>query len=173
MPISLASHPVEGTPEFETWVTENQKVKGWLIDSMEPSLVNRYIRLLTAKAVWEAVEQTFYDDSNETRIFELNRKCFTTKQNGRSLPINYNELVGMFQEIDQRTTSQNNTVGAVVQETAIIAHQRVHMFLSGLDSEYDQVCGEILRKDPKFTLEQSYAYVRKVHSERQAMGYIC
>ncbi|XP_062014231.1 uncharacterized protein LOC133730706 [Rosa rugosa] len=52
-----------------------------------------------------------------------------------------------------------------------MARMRVHMFLSGLDSEYDQVRGEILRKDPKFDLEQSYAYVRKVHSERQAMGH--
>ncbi|KAG6539134.1 hypothetical protein ZIOFF_004287 [Zingiber officinale] len=38
---------------------------------------------------------------------------------------------------------------------------RVHMFLSRLDSEYDQVCGKILRKEPKFSLEQSYGYIRK------------
>ncbi|KAG6527315.1 hypothetical protein ZIOFF_009414 [Zingiber officinale] len=37
------------------------------------------------------------------------------------------------------------------------------------DSEYDQVRGEILCKEPKFSLEQSYAYIRKVQSEKQAM----
>ena len=47
---------------------------------------------------------------------------------------------------------------------------RVHIFLSGLDSEFDQVCGEILRKDPKLDLESTYAYVRKEYQQRQTMG---
>ena len=68
--------PAMNTPEFEFWATDNEKVKSWLIDSMETSLMNRYIRLPTAKDVWEVVEKTFYDDSDETRIFELNKKCF-------------------------------------------------------------------------------------------------
>ncbi|KAL6181761.1 hypothetical protein ACLB2K_048410 [Fragaria x ananassa] len=56
----------ENSTKFEIWATENERVKSWLIDSMEPSLINRYIRLPTAKDVWEAVEKTFYDDSDET-----------------------------------------------------------------------------------------------------------
>jgi hypothetical protein len=68
----------------------------------------------------------------------------------------------MFQEIDQRVASQHDNVAAVVQETSAMSRMRVHLFLSGLDPEYDQVRGEILRKEPKFSLEQSYAYIRKV-----------
>lgn len=60
----------------------------------------------------------------------------------------YNELVAIFQEIDTRLASQNDNVTAVVQETEAMSRLRVHIFLSGLDSEYDQVGGEILRKDP-------------------------
>ncbi|KAK9924141.1 hypothetical protein M0R45_032528 [Rubus argutus] len=164
------AEPAMNSAEYEAWATDNEKVKSWLIDSMESSLMNRYIRLPTAKDIWEAVEKTFYDDSDETRIFELNKKCFEAKQNRRPIPTYYNELVAMFQEIDQRVASQNDNVAAVVQETSAMSRLRVHMFLSGLDSEYDQVRGEILRKEPKFSLEQSYAYIRKVQSERQAMG---
>ena len=42
-----------------------------------------------------------------------------------------------------------------------MARLRVHIFLSGLDSDFDQVHGEILRKDPKVDLESTYAYVKK------------
>ena len=84
------------SPEYEAWATENEKVKSWLIDSMETSLMNRYIRLPNATNIWDAVEKTFYDDSDETRIFELNKKCFEAKQNGRPIPTYYNELVAMF-----------------------------------------------------------------------------
>ncbi|XP_062002636.1 uncharacterized protein LOC133720398 isoform X1 [Rosa rugosa] len=167
----VKAEPAINSAEYEAWATDNEKVKSWLIDSMESSLMNRYIRLPTAKDIWEAVEKTFYDDSDETRIFELNKKCFEAKQNGRPIPTYYNELVAMFQEIDQRVASQNDNVAAVVQETSAMSRMRVHMFLSGLDLEYDQVCGEILRKEPKFSLEQSYAYIRKVQSEKQAMGH--
>ncbi|CAM8982603.1 unnamed protein product [Rhodiola kirilowii] len=160
----------ESSPEYDAWATDNEKVKSWLIDSLEISLMNRYIRLPTAKDIWEAVEKTFYDDSDETRIFELNKKCFEAKQNGRPIPTYYNELVAMFQEIDQRVASKNDKVADVVHEASMMSRLRVLMFLSGLDSEYDQVRGEILRKEPRFSLEQSCAYIRKVQSEKQAMG---
>jgi hypothetical protein len=42
--------------------------------------------------------------------------------------------------------------------------------LSGLDSDFDQVRGEILRKDPKLDLESTYAYVRREVQQRQTMG---
>lgn len=99
--------------------------------------MNRYIRLSTAKDIWDAVEKTFYDDSDETRIFELNKKCFEAKQNGRPIPTYYNELVAMFQEIDQRVTSQNKDVATIMLETSMMSRLRVHMFLSGLDPEYE------------------------------------
>jgi hypothetical protein len=54
-------------------------VKSWLIDSMSPLLMQRFIRLSTAKEIWEAVSKTFYDGSDETRLFELNQKSFSIK----------------------------------------------------------------------------------------------
>ena len=132
--------------------------------------MQRFIRLSTAKEIWEAVSKTFYDGSDETCIFELNQRSFSTKQNGRPLSTYYNELVAIFQEIDHRTTSQEGIDEGVIQLHSAMARLRVHIFLSGLDSEFDQVCGEILPKDPKLDLESTYAYVRKEYQQRQTMG---
>ncbi|XP_022873848.1 uncharacterized protein LOC111392690 [Olea europaea var. sylvestris] len=129
--------PALGDPRLETWITENHKVKSWLIDSMSPPLMQRFIRLSTAKEIWEAVARTFR----------------------RNLP-----------DIDHRTMSQEGTVEGVVQLHLAMARLRVHIFLSGLDSEYTQVRGEILRKDPKLDLESAYAYVRREYQQRQTMG---
>ncbi|KAF2312261.1 hypothetical protein GH714_029499 [Hevea brasiliensis] len=74
--------PPPEDPNFGMWITENHRVKSWLIDSMSPSLMQRFIRLSTANEIWEAVSRTFYDGSDETRLFELNRKSFPTIQNG-------------------------------------------------------------------------------------------
>lgn len=131
--------------------------------------MQRFIRLPTATEIWDAVARTFYDGSDETRIFELNQKSFSTKQNGRPLPTYYNELLSIFQEIDHRTQSQATTVDGVVENHSAMARLRVHIFLSGLDPVFDQVRGEILRKEPKLGLEHAYAAVRREHSQQQVM----
>ncbi|KAJ0113752.1 hypothetical protein Patl1_02117 [Pistacia atlantica] len=107
--------PAPGDPTLGSWITENHRVKSWLIDSMSPSLMQRFIRLPTTRDIWEAVSKTFYDGTDETCIFELNQRSFSTKQNGRLLPTYYNERVAIFQEIDHRTTSQEGIVERVLQ----------------------------------------------------------
>ena len=69
--------------------------------------------------------------------------------------------------------SQEGTVKGVIQLHFAMARLRIYIFLSGLDSEFDQVRGEILRKDPKLDLESTYAYVRREYQQRQTMGSYC
>lgn len=72
----------------------------------------------------------------------------------------YNELVAIFQEIDHRMVAQEEAVAGVVHMHSMMARLRVHIFLTGLDAEFDQVRGEFLRNDPKLDLKSTYAYVR-------------
>ncbi|PWA60403.1 hypothetical protein CTI12_AA387250 [Artemisia annua] len=46
---------------------------------------------------------------------------------------------------------------------------RVHIFLAGLDPDFNQARSEILRKDPPLDLESCYAYIRKDQNQRQTM----
>uniref|UniRef100_A0A2C9W5T7 Retrotransposon gag domain-containing protein n=1 Tax=Manihot esculenta TaxID=3983 RepID=A0A2C9W5T7_MANES len=164
-----AKKPPLEDPSYAIWVIENHKVKSWLIDSMDPLLMQRFICLSTAKEIWEAIAKTFYDGSDETCLFEFNQKSFSTTQNSRPLSTYYNKFVAIFQEIDHKMTSQEETVEGVVQLHSAMARLRVHIFLNGLDPEFDHICGEILRKDPKLNLESTYTYVRREYQQRQTM----
>ena len=42
----------------------------------------------------------------------------------------------------------------------LLQRKRVHIFLAGLEGDFEQVRGEILRKDPILELEECYALVR-------------
>ena len=108
------SKPPAEDKALETWLVENSRVKSWLIDFMSPTLMQRFIHLQTTNEIWDTVSKTFYDGSDETQLFELNRKSFTTRQNGRSLPTYYNKLVKIFQEIDARMSAQGEDVNGVV-----------------------------------------------------------
>ena len=61
--------PEPDDPRLETLITENHRIKSWLIKSMNPSLMRRFIRLPTTKEIWDAVSRTFYDGTDETYIF--------------------------------------------------------------------------------------------------------
>lgn len=52
------------------------------------------------------MSKTFYDGLDETRVFKLNQKSFSIKNNGRSMLTYYNILIALFKEIDHITTSQ-------------------------------------------------------------------
>lgn len=69
--------------------------------------------------------------------------------------------------------SHEKTVEELVQLHSAMGKLHVHIFLSGLDSKYDQVRGEILRKDPKLDLEDAYAYVKRKYQQKQTMGASC
>ena len=45
------TRPDPTDPRLETWITENHRVKSWLIDSMCPTLMQRFIRLPTTKDI--------------------------------------------------------------------------------------------------------------------------
>ncbi|KAK2662111.1 hypothetical protein Ddye_000685 [Dipteronia dyeriana] len=138
--------PAYGDANYDTWITENHKVKSWLIDSMTLSFMQRFIHFTVANEVWDAVSKTFYDGSDETHFLELNKKSFSTKQNSHHLPTYYNELVAIFQEIDHRTTSQAGIVEGVVQLHFTMTRLHVHIFLSGLDLKYIRTMVKFYKK---------------------------
>ena len=66
--------PSETDPGFRRWRTENATIKGWLIGSMDLSLVGNYIRFPTAKAVWDAVAMTFFDGTDTSQVYDPKKK---------------------------------------------------------------------------------------------------
>ncbi|VVA37617.1 PREDICTED: UBN2_3 domain-containing [Prunus dulcis] len=77
-----ALQPSKLSSIYSTWCREDFRVKGWLIDSMSPDLMSRFIRLSTVKEIWDAVKKTYFDGGDETFLFDLNKWAFTIKQNG-------------------------------------------------------------------------------------------
>ncbi|KAH9685014.1 protein kinase domain-containing protein [Citrus sinensis] len=160
--IRISTKPFEeSSKEYEKWYSENQKVKRWLLISMSPEIMKRYLRIPTAYEIWDALSKAFYDGSDELQVFTLNQKAFSTKQNGQPLSKFYGELVEIFRELDHRDKVVMKDPEDVVIYKRSVERLRVHIFLAGLDEEFDQVRGEILRKDIIPDLEECYSLIRR------------
>ncbi|KAL5864617.1 hypothetical protein ACOSQ3_002131 [Xanthoceras sorbifolium] len=153
--------PAESENGYEKWYAENQKVKRWLLMSMSPDIMKRYLRLPTAQEIWNALSKAFYDGSDELRVFSLNQKVFATRQSGKTLSEYYGELTKIFHELDHHDTIIMKDADDIAAYKKSIERLRVHFFLTALDGAFEQVQGDILRKDPILDLEECYALVRQ------------
>lgn len=89
------------------------------------------------------------------------KKAYSAKQNGRSLSSYYEELIEFLCELDHydKVIKENEKDASSYHKS--IQWQRVHIFLAGLDGEFEQFCREILRKYPIQDLEECYSMVRR------------
>ncbi|XP_057850232.2 uncharacterized protein LOC131060830 [Cryptomeria japonica] len=161
--------PTEKDDKYEKWYADNQKVKRWLLMSMSPEIMKQYIRLPTARDIWKALSKAFYDGADELQVFVLNQRAFFAKQNGRTLSVYYEELTEIFGELDHRDKVIMESENDVESYRKSVQQQRVHIFLAGLDGEFEQIRGEILRKDRIPELEACYALVHRESVRRATM----
>ncbi|KAK3001372.1 hypothetical protein RJ639_022154 [Escallonia herrerae] len=94
--------PQETDPSFIKWRTENAVVKSWLINSMDPKLSSNYIRFPTTKAAWDAIATTYFDGPDTSQVYDLKRKVTRIRQGEGSIETYYNNLQGLWREIDFR-----------------------------------------------------------------------
>ncbi|RVX23894.1 hypothetical protein CK203_000396 [Vitis vinifera] len=63
----LQLEPID--PTFRRWRTENAIIKGWVINSMDPTLISNFIRFPTAKMVWDSIATTYFDGTNTSQAY--------------------------------------------------------------------------------------------------------
>jgi len=125
--------PPETDPSFRKWRIENAMVKGWLINSMDHSLVVNFIRYPTAKQVWDSAATTYFDGTDTSQIYELRRRVSRMKQAGGSIEKYYNDLQGLWREIDFRRPNPMKCAIDIQSYNSILQEERVYTFLDGLD----------------------------------------
>ena len=100
----------------------------------------------------------------------MNQRDFSGKQNGRPLSIYYGELIEIFSELDHRDKVVMVDGTDIASYQKLLQRQRVHIFLAGLEGYFEQVRGEILRKDPIPELEECYALNHREDVRRKVMN---
>lgn len=153
--------PLSTDPSFRKWRTENAIVKGWLINSMDTSLIANFIRFPTAKMVWDSISTTYFDGSDTSQVYDLKRQVTKVKQNGGSIEKYYNDLQRLWREIDFRRPNPMVCQIDIQKYNSIIQEDRVYVFLDGLDDRLDKIRSDVLQLQPFPTVEQAYAHVRR------------
>ncbi|KAF2306639.1 hypothetical protein GH714_019993 [Hevea brasiliensis] len=156
--------PPETDPSFRKWRTENAIVKGWIINSMEPSLVGNFIRFSTAKQVWDSIATTYFYGFDSSQVYDLRRRVSRMQQGGGFIEKYCNDLQGLWREIDFRRPNPMECATDIQKYNSLLQEERVYIFLDGLDDRLDNIRSHVLQLKPFPTIEQAYAYVRREYS---------
>ncbi|XP_074573366.1 uncharacterized protein LOC141829748 [Curcuma longa] len=135
---------------------------------MEPSLVGNFIRFVTAKQVWDSIATTFYDGSDLSQVYDLQRVS-RMRQEGGSLEKYYNDLQGLWREIDFRRPNSMECARDIQKYNFIVQEERVYIFLDGLDERFDNIRSDVLELKLFPTIEQAYAFVRREDTHKSVL----
>ena len=161
--------PAHTDPTIKQWKSENSMVMSWLINSMESSVGKPYLFLPTAKAIWEAVKDTYSDLENSSQIYDLKIRLWHSKQGERTVTVYYNELITMWQELDQCYDDVWESANDYARHKTREEDDRVYVFLAGLNRDLDEVRGRILGSKPVPSIREVFAEVRREEARRKVM----
>ena len=125
--------PSQTNPTFQKWHIDNAIVKGWLINSMDVSLISNFIRFPIAKMVWDAIATTYFDGSDTSKVYDLRRHVTRLRQSGGSLDKYYNDLQGLSREIYFPRPNPMKCAEDIQCYNTLLQEERVYIFLDGLD----------------------------------------
>ncbi|XP_078158094.1 uncharacterized protein LOC144553769 [Carex rostrata] len=151
------------------WKTEDSIVKTWILNSLDPSLVGNFMLYPTAKAVWDALKRTYFEGSDESKIFELKRRANRLRQSGGSIEEYYNNLQGLWQEIDYRCPNSMKCAEDIQEYSRIIQKDRLYDFLDGLDDRLDSARAMVLNIRPLPGVEEAYGRIRQEENRQAVM----
>ncbi|XP_073025411.1 uncharacterized protein [Primulina eburnea] len=83
------------------------------------------------------------------------------KQVGGSIEKYYNDLQGLWREIDFRRPNPMKCATDIQSYNSILQEERVYTFLDGLDDRLDHVRSDVLCLKPFPSIEQAYADIRR------------
>nr|XP_027083707.1 uncharacterized protein LOC113706007 [Coffea arabica] len=154
------------TARFEAWEQEDSMIMSWLWNSMIPEISDTCMFLPTAKAIWDALHQTYSKVNDAALIYDIKTRTTGAKQGTKIVTEYANFLQNQWQELDYYRTLDLKCSKCAVFIKKFIERDRVYDFLAGLNSEFDLVRIQILGR-PEFP-SLTEAISQKGGQQRQA-----
>lgn len=164
-----SSCPDSTDPKFTVWNSENNMIMSWLINSMTTEIGANFLLYPTARAIWEAADDTYSSKDNTSELFAIESTIHDLLQGDSSVTTYFTTLTRLWQQLDLFEVYIWKCPDNEKSYRAIIEQKRVFKFLMGLHSHLDDVCDRILGTQPLPSLRSAFSAVRLEESRRRIM----
>ncbi|KAH7845443.1 hypothetical protein Vadar_002051 [Vaccinium darrowii] len=126
---------------------------------MTKAIPSLFLRLSTAKEVWEAVKNTYSVDQDASKAYQLHCEVISVRQNRGSVISYFGKLQKIWQELDDIDDCIMECANDIAIYTTKVNSECVYKFLDGLNPHLDGVRGHVLSTKHLPGIQAAYAMV--------------
>ena len=120
------SHLTNAPPEsnystYAKWKAHNYAVKSWMTSTMEQDVARSFLMIATAKEIWDACKETYGNETNISRVYELHGQLHSLKLADKSYQDYYSQFRSIVTELE--------IYQPVVSDIATIKQQRNDLYI--------------------------------------------
>ncbi|CAB4285979.1 unnamed protein product [Prunus armeniaca] len=92
--------PDASSPSYESWLSKDQLVMSWLLNSMERKLAEIFSYSESSFKLWETVKEMYGSQNNVARVFQLKKDISNLQQEGKPFVQLLGSMKSMWNELD-------------------------------------------------------------------------
>ncbi|RVW50981.1 hypothetical protein CK203_071298 [Vitis vinifera] len=140
--IGASAAPETTASTYKKWITENNMVMSWLVNSMTADIGENFLSFDNAKEIWDNAKETFSDKENTSEIIQIEGILHVLRQGNLTMVFCIKRL------------SKGNVC---------------FKFLLGLNKNLDEIRGRIMGVKPLPSLREAFSEVRREESRKNLM----
>ena len=158
--------PDPASPEFNIWLSQDQLVMSWLLNSMEPKMAEIFSYSSSAYDLWKTVKEMYGELNNAARVFQLKKDLGDIHQGSLS----FVQLLGMLKsKWNELDLYRPLTVDpAVLLKRA--EEDKMFQLLAALGIEYEDFKSHLLMSLELPTLQMVCNTIQREEVRRKVMS---
>ncbi|GAV83563.1 UBN2_3 domain-containing protein, partial [Cephalotus follicularis] len=144
-----------------TWLREDARIFGQLLNSMDNKIVDLVTHIDTVKDLWSYLSVLYSGHNNLSRIYDLSQQFYHVTRQERSLTQYFADFKRMYKELNSPLpiTADVKQMQGQREQLAVIS------FLGGLGPEYESIQSQILGGMEVASLADTFSRVLRVSCE--------
>ncbi|KAM1285416.1 hypothetical protein ACFX13_028904 [Malus domestica] len=132
--------PETTSPDYAAWVSQDQLIMSWLLNSMEPKMAEIFSYSVSSHHLWNSVRDMYEDLNNVARVFQLKKDLTEVQQGNLSFVQHLGNLKAKWNELDlYRPHTTDTTILLKCAE-----EDKVFQLLASIGPEYEDLKSHIL-----------------------------
>ncbi|XP_038704707.1 uncharacterized protein LOC120000651 [Tripterygium wilfordii] len=158
--------PDEKSPDYRAWLSKDQLVRSWILNSMYSSLAEIFNYSESASILWSAIRDMYGQQNNSARIFELQRDIVNLQQAGKPFVQLLSCLKKMWNELE---LYRPHTVDTTILRNRVM-EDKIFQLLASLGPEYEDLRSRVLMSPELPSLASVISMIQREELRRKVMN---
>jgi hypothetical protein len=164
---SSISSPNMDYPEYEIWLSKDQLVMSWILNSMERNLAEIFSYSESAHDLWNAIRDMYGNQNNTTQIFQIHREIANLHQDNKSFVQLLENLKSLWNELEIYRPH--------ICDVAVLRRRteegRIFQLLASLSFDFEDLRSHILMNLELPSLKSVTATIQREEIHRNVMNH--